>query len=160
MIYRHRTGRVQDKTKLDAMIYNMIYSRIRRLWSIMSPDREHVMWAARREDRSGNRLKVFYKCAECSEEFPEKEIQVDHIEAIGARPETLDGLSEWIRRVFCIYTNLQVLCKPCHRVKSKEDMKRIREAKKNVQAARRDKPTAKKDSAGRSGVARKRTKAK
>lgn len=62
----------------------------------------------------------FYKCACCTEEFTLKEIEVDHIEPV--IPETgFNTWDEFIERLFCPAENLQVLCKTCHKKKSKEE---------------------------------------
>lgn len=59
-----------------------------------------------------------YKCKACKKIFPGKEVQVDHIEPVVS---TTDGFTTWdefISRLFCEKENLQVLCKPCHDIKT------------------------------------------
>lgn len=58
-----------------------------------------------------------YLCAACGEENSSKDVQVDHIEAIGP----CDTWDEFIERLFCEKDNLQVLCKPCHKEKTKKE---------------------------------------
>lgn len=103
----------------------------------MSPDREYALYLARVEEPTLNsngevskRMSIGYKCAECQDRFSFKDINVDHIDAVGIRPDTLDGLPNWINRLFCSYKNLQVLCKPCHKIKSQVDMRGIRQDRK------------------------------
>jgi hypothetical protein len=50
-------------------------------------------------------------------DFPAKEVEVDHMVGMGK------GLTwdEFINRLFCEATNLQVLCKPCHKEKSAKE---------------------------------------
>lgn len=65
------------------------------------------------------RLAEHYKCNSCKKEFPQKEVQVDHINAI-INPET--GFVSWdvvIENMFCEEDNLQVLCLDCHSAKTK-----------------------------------------
>ena len=61
-----------------------------------------------------------YRCGDCGVDFPQKQVQVDHIEPIS-------DWSDWgkaIERLFCETDNLQVLCKPCHKVKSAAERKK------------------------------------
>lgn len=65
-----------------------------------------------------------YLCASCEGEFPAKEVQVDHISPV-VDPKT--GFISWdlfIERLYCERDNLQVLCIPCHKKKSKEERKK------------------------------------
>lgn len=62
-----------------------------------------------------------YLCASCQGEFPAKEVQVDHIKPV-VDPKT--GFTTWddfINNLYCGKENLQVLCVPCHKKKSKEE---------------------------------------
>lgn len=64
------------------------------------------------------RLAEHYECNSCKKEFPQKEVQVDHILTI----IPLTGFTSWddvINRMFCEDDNLQVLCKECHSNKTK-----------------------------------------
>lgn len=89
----------------------------------------------------------FYLCAECKEHVPTtllqvsprkrvKNIFVDHIKPV---VDPAVGFVDWntiIERMFCEIDNLQVLCKECHDIKSKEETEiaKIRRAKeKNEQ---------------------------
>ncbi len=60
------------------------------------------------------RRKVSYECNHCKQLFAEKEVQIDHIEPIS----TFTTWEEFERKLFCDITNLQVLCKVCHKKKS------------------------------------------
>jgi 5-methylcytosine-specific restriction endonuclease McrA len=67
------------------------------------------------------RLAQHFKCAICKEEFPQKDVQVDHIEPV---VDPTKGFKDWntfIRRLFCAKKNLQVVCKPCHAIKTKAE---------------------------------------
>jgi len=74
---------------------------------------------------------VLYPCAECNELHMGKNTQVDHIEPvvplnIPVKHACLDMI---IARLFCDISNLQMLCKICHKVKSKEENTKRREWK-------------------------------
>ncbi len=54
-----------------------------------------------------------------------RDIQIDHIMPV-VDPAT--GHTTWdkyINRLYCEVSNLQVLCKPCHKLKSKEERKKL-----------------------------------
>jgi len=64
------------------------------------------------------RVAQHYQCASCKEEFPLKEVQVDHINPV-INPAT--GFVSWdevITRMFCEKEGFQVLCKVCHAAKT------------------------------------------
>lgn len=68
-------------------------------------------------NRKSGRKARHFACACCKGSFPAKEVQVDHIEPIG---KDLDW-NTFIERLFCEKENLQVLCKPCHKEKTKRE---------------------------------------
>lgn len=70
------------------------------------------------------RLAKHYLCNSCKKEFPAKDVEVDHISPV---VHTVDGFLDWnefIKRLYCDKDNLQVLCKPCHKKKTKEERKK------------------------------------
>lgn len=61
-----------------------------------------------------------YQCAHCGLSFPAKLVVVDHIDPV----VPVSGFVSWddvIRRMFCDAEGLQVLCKTCHSIKTKEE---------------------------------------
>ncbi|MBT8326978.1 MAG: HNH endonuclease, partial [Bacteroidia bacterium] len=71
-------------------------------------------------------------CEMCKQRLPLGKLQVDHITPAGAM-DGLDGMGAWASRLFCHKDNMQFLCKPCHRVKSIQDVYQI-----SVSEARRE----------------------
>ena len=68
-----------------------------------------------------NRMAEHFTCNMCRNAFPAKEVNVDHVEPVVC-PFT--GFVDWntyINRLFCDGGNLQVLCSPCHDVKTAEE---------------------------------------
>lgn len=58
-----------------------------------------------------------YRCALCDGEFVQSQVQVDH-------KVPIRDWSDWskaIEALFCEASNLQVLCKPCHKEKTKKE---------------------------------------
>jgi 5-methylcytosine-specific restriction endonuclease McrA len=72
-------------------------------------------------NKETGRIAMHYKCAKCKKQFPLKQVQVDHIVPI-VNPKI--GFTTWddfISRLFCDESNLQVLCKSCHAIKTKKE---------------------------------------
>ena len=78
-----------------------------------------------------------YKCAECGNIFTNKEVQVDHKDSIVPTSGFKNGndwdWNEYIERLYCDASNLQVLCKPDHHAKTKAE-KMIRSAYRKSKA--------------------------
>jgi len=70
------------------------------------------------------KVRKMYPCAICKEEFMGKDIQVDHIIGAGSLRDYGD-LEGFVERLFCGPDGLQVLCKPCHVIKTKEDKEKL-----------------------------------
>jgi 5-methylcytosine-specific restriction endonuclease McrA len=64
-----------------------------------------------------NRDAKHYLCKACGEVFPQKQVQVDHIDPIGH----CVSWDLFIEKLFCESGNLQVVCKECHKKKTKEE---------------------------------------
>ena len=113
--------------------FNAILSSVKRCFS-RSPLRRGAMAYAKDPTKKGPRGGHRYVCAECTETFGTTEVQVDHIDpivpfGIAARDMSWDTI---INRTFCEPFNLQVLCKACHKEKSKKETKlrkELRDAK-------------------------------
>lgn len=66
------------------------------------------------------RMAKHYKCNQCKGEFPAKDVEVNHI--IPVVP--IDGFDNWdsvIKRLFCERDGLETVCKPCHKLITKEE---------------------------------------
>jgi 5-methylcytosine-specific restriction endonuclease McrA len=75
------------------------------------------------------RIAEHYKCAECKQDFPGKEVNVDHVNPVVCPVEGFVNWDVYIKRMFCGKENLQVLCSECHTVKSNEERKIRKENK-------------------------------
>lgn len=63
-----------------------------------------------------------YKCNKCLEDFPQKEVEVNHITPV----VPLSGFDSWdgvVERLFCEKDGMEVLCKPCHRSETNNENK-------------------------------------
>lgn len=117
-----------------------IKGAIRRTFRL-SPQMKEVLQAARvelppalkKDGDPGKKNQVRYRCACCKNLFPQKFVQVDHIEPVVPlwKPEASLTYDEIARGVFCSKANLQVVCSTpikfnggnssCHRLKTNEE---------------------------------------
>lgn len=67
------------------------------------------------------RLAQHYQCAKCEEDFPAKEVQVDHIKPVVDPKKGFISWDVFIERLYCERKNFQVLCKICHSKKTKKE---------------------------------------
>lgn len=87
-----------------------IRQALRRLW-IFSEERREAL-------RRAHAGRGMYICEACRYIRGKKEVQVDHIHPVGG-----DGCyNTHISLLFCPADNLQVLCKSCHKLKTKKDL--------------------------------------
>ena len=80
-------------------------------------------------NQKSGRLAKHYTCNGCNKDFPSKDVQVDHIKPI---IDPAIGFQTWdilIANLFCEKENLQLLCKPCHQLKTNAE-KLIKKANK------------------------------
>ncbi len=63
-----------------------------------------------------------YECAECKGIFGNKEVQVDHITPCGTL-KTFEDLPAFVENMFCEAEGFQLMCKPCHQIKTNEERK-------------------------------------
>jgi len=98
-----------------------IRSAIRQQFS-RSDHYKAFLQSERIEKYIGKRLRVFYKCAVCSKESPQKEINVDHIKPIGKLAyREIDDARYFYDLVNCPVSNLQIICKNCHLDKNADE---------------------------------------
>jgi 5-methylcytosine-specific restriction endonuclease McrA len=82
-------------------------------------------------NKKTGRLAKHYKCANCNNDFPAKEIQVDHIDPV---IDPIKGFTTWdevVKRMFCEKIGFQILCIPCHKVKTNQEKQITKERKIN-----------------------------
>mgnify|MGYP002067479399 CR=1 FL=1 len=66
----------------------------------------------------------WFFCKKC--QVPHEVIKIDHIEPIGKQPDVLSEFGSWLSKLFCGVKNLQALCALCHKDKTKEDNRRLK----------------------------------
>ena len=112
-------------TWTESRYWQQVRSSLRRGFRYWKPIQEAKL-AARREYSGDNRRRRWeYKCNCCGQYFPDKEVQVDHVFAVGSL-RSAEDLVGFLERLTA-EEGYQVLCKECHKnVKTKEDMKKIK----------------------------------
>lgn len=87
------------------------------------PPKYQVLNAAcvgQKTNPASGRLAKFFKCSVCKEDFPAKQVEVNHV--IPVIPIT--GFDSWdkvIERMYCEAEHLEVCCKPCHKEITKQE---------------------------------------
>lgn len=110
---------MQHKYDSPAKFKAFVVSLLRR-GSISWPPRSEAYKAAcagKQVNKSTGRMAMHYKCAGCGGLFPMKECKADHISPV-VGPEGFEGWDTYITRMFCPVSNFQILCGPCHDVKT------------------------------------------
>lgn len=72
-------------------------------------------------NKKTNRMAEHFQCAACKQEFPAKEVQVDHREPVVCPVAGFVDWNTYIARMYCGKDNLQVLCGGCHDIKSAKE---------------------------------------
>ncbi|CAB4169946.1 HNHc domain containing protein [uncultured Caudovirales phage] len=109
----------------EARFKSFVISKLRaglRWW----PPKYRVLKNAQTERRTNTKtgkLAMHYQCAACKQDYPAKDVQVDHKQPV-VNPKTgFISWDEYVERMFVEAKQLQVLCKPCHKVKSDKERK-------------------------------------
>lgn len=96
-----------------------VRSALRKAW-MKWPARFEALRRAQRPSQSDNkRLKFEYQCAHCKHWFRQDETSVDHIVPWGD-PWSMSFIDA-LRALLVSAEELQVLCDPCHDLKTAED---------------------------------------
>ena len=67
------------------------------------------------------KMAMHYKCAACKKLFVAADVQVDHIKPVVDPKKGFVSWDSFIDRMFCEIENLQVMCKPCHKIKTDQE---------------------------------------
>lgn len=124
--------------KLSKKEINDIRGAIRTCFHRSEYYKNFILLNSRKIDRyklDGGKHKVMlrvFTCNDCNEDsLLQKDINVDHIIPIGSF-KALDEIQDFVRRVYCDYSNLQILCKDCHKIKTDRERKGKREILKDI----------------------------
>lgn len=115
----------QMTPQLEKWILKYLLGRLSQMWQWHVPRKQCKQ---RAYIGRGPLQQHLWVCASCNQKSDT--VQVDHIVAKGAAPVKLSELESYIDKYFCPVDNLQCLCIECHRVKTKKDVKHIRQMKR------------------------------
>ena len=107
-------------TLTESAFWSLIRSTLReksRYWKPVSVCRNN---ARRKYEGTNRKQKYEYQCNYCKKWYPATQINVDHIIPVGNLTCSED-LSGFVNRLFVEVDSLQILCKDCHDVKTKEE---------------------------------------
>jgi 5-methylcytosine-specific restriction endonuclease McrA len=107
-------------TMTESAFWSFIRSGLRQKSRFWKPITQCKMSNRRTYKGPLKRQKFEYQCAECSQWFPEKKINVDHITPAGSL-RCANDLPGFVERLFCEIDNLQILCSTCHNVKTQNE---------------------------------------
>lgn len=99
----------------EARYRQFIRSALRKAWAKWPPKFE--LLRENRKTVKNKRHKYEYKCAACKKWYQQKDIQVDHRTPVGSDKDW----NTFIRGLFVGKDKLQILCKPCHLVKTNKE---------------------------------------
>lgn len=99
---------------MNKTVINYVKSALRRTWG-RSKQRQSCLRAAKVAYGQ-------YKCEKCNGIFRRKNIEVDHIIAIGR----FNDFNNYIEKLFCATSGLRVLCVGCHKIKTSSDRKKMK----------------------------------
>jgi 5-methylcytosine-specific restriction endonuclease McrA len=78
-------------------------------------------FVGRKVNAKTGKLAMHYRCAACRKHFVAADVQVDHIVPVVDPKKGFVSWDVFIERMFVEIENLQVLCKPCHKVKTDKE---------------------------------------
>ena len=115
-------------TMTEAAYWARTRAILRRGWQWWGPARQCKENAKKRViDPDSPRRKWAYLCAHCSQWFKGNEVQIDHIIPAG-KLNGANDLPGFLERLNNEDVNAyQLLCKPCHKIKSNDERKNAKE---------------------------------
>jgi len=110
-------------TWTEARYFSFIRSALRGAWSRFPVKHQFIKSKQLPYSGTDKRTKFEYECVECKGRFKGVDVQVDHIVPAGSLNKYTD-LPSFVERLFCEADNLQIMCKECHKKKTKEERKK------------------------------------
>lgn len=116
-VNKPRAGGIWSESRYFAFIRGALRKAASRY-----PVKLSIKKKARRKKPEGveGRHVYEFQCKHCTGWFPDKDVEVDHIIPAGTL-KTYNDLPRFVELLFCEEDNLQLLCKTCHRAKTKRE---------------------------------------
>ncbi len=118
MITKTRNNNTWTEARFNSFVKSALRGASQR-W----PPRYTVLseaYVGQKINPKSGRLAKHYKCSRCLNDFPQKEVQVNHKTPV----VLLSGFDSWngvIERLFCEKEGLECVCIPCHKTITKEE---------------------------------------
>jgi 5-methylcytosine-specific restriction endonuclease McrA len=109
-------------TMTESAFWSFIRSALRQKSRWWKPITQCKLASKRPYKGPLKRQKFEYQCNKCKNWFPDKKINVDHIQPAGSL-NCANDLPGFVERLFCEIDNLQVLCEKCHNFKTQKEKK-------------------------------------
>ena len=111
-----------SETLTKAGRHSKIVSSLRNGSKFWRPNMEvrKKAFTVRKVNKETGRLAKHFMCAECQKDFVSTNMQVDHIVPL-VDPCGFTDWGSYIDRLYCEEEHLQLLCKPCHKIKTTEE---------------------------------------
>ncbi len=112
-----------SNTMTNSQFVAFILSGLRRLTKYWKPKLDKMLEGRRPYTGTDKRTKYEYQCATCKQWFKKSGIEMDHISNCGGLKDIAD-VPRWIEQAFCEKEGYQILCKPCHLIKTQQERQR------------------------------------
>ena len=119
MTYKKRNGGEWTEARFKSFVTSALRAASRR-W----PPKYKALkeaFVGRQVNAKTGKLAMHYTCAECKKLFVATDVQVDHIKPVVDPKKGFVSWDSFIDRMFCEIENLQVMCKPCHKIKTDQE---------------------------------------
>lgn len=119
--------------RISAKERGLLKGAVRRVFSRSDLRRSIISAAAiKHSDASRPRVRKWGRCAICKTPTAQYQLEVDHIVPIIPLTKSLEEISwdELVNGVWCKESDLQAVCKICHKLKTKEENAKRRKFKK------------------------------
>src|SRR5258708_34215430 len=90
-----------------------IFAALRKIWR-WSPERRKALMEAGNDEQG-------YTCSSDRKPYKREDVAVDHVLPVVDPRKGFQGWDIYIRRLYTSAQDLQVLCKSCHKAKTKEE---------------------------------------
>jgi 5-methylcytosine-specific restriction endonuclease McrA len=104
-----------------ARYFSFIRSALRAA-TMRFPAKQKYLNKACRPAPANMRAKYVCDCEICGEVVGKSKAEVDHINPAGSL-RSYEDLPGFVERLFCGFSNFQILCPPCHEIKTLADRK-------------------------------------
>lgn len=111
--------------KTQATFESWVRGQIRRGWARHPVKNLYIQNHRFKKDNGKGRLTWHVECEQCNQDFPQGKTQVDHLLAstIGGVKDA-EGWGRLVTRMYYVtFDDIQILCKPCHDVKTYSERK-------------------------------------